>query len=327
MWYSAWGKVKSFTCGMVEMVQMAESDVVTSCRDRSAVLDIPAIIEAYDRDGYAVIDRLVGEEEVERIRTILTHMHKTNVGFKEGAQFDAAAPDGDLKARRFPHLDRPHDFAKELLQTEYFRKASEIARAVLGDKARFKGDISFMKPAKIGSITPWHQDVSFSNPLFECNEFSIWLALTPAKAINSCMSFIPGSQHYGILPHRPMGGDSRNYALECVGDYDPSKAVECELAPGSCVMHQCHTLHCAGPNLSDSDRLAYVLEFEVPPVLRDQPYDFPWRKEREHTDRVKRSRTWQRRGGFLIHLWRQRRRIGIDRIIAEFRRFARTSGR
>ena len=124
-----------------------------------------------------------------------------------------------------------------------------------------------------------------------------------------------------------MGGDSRNYALECVGDFDPSKAVECELDPGGCVLHQCRTLHYAGPNLSDSDRLAYVLEFEVPPVLRDQPYDFPWRREREHTDRAKRSRTWQRRGGFLIHLWRQRRRIGIDRIVVELRRFARLNRR
>jgi hypothetical protein len=261
---------------------------------------------AFRRRGFVVINELIPNDEVLFIKDTLLRLHDTNAGYAEGAQFDAIAGGGG-GGPRFPQILGPSNYAPGLTKTRYHQLGLQIARQMLGDKARFDSDISFFKPAKIGSDTPWHQDEAFGNPAFDGPGISIWLAVTDANATNSCMSFIPGSQEYPVLEHRPVGGNPKNHALECTGDFDVTTAVECPLTAGSCTVHTHRTLHYAGPNPSDRPRLGYALIFDVPPVLRAEPRDFPWRAQ-QSTDRAARQRTWQRRGGILLYLWRRRRR-------------------
>jgi hypothetical protein len=280
-------------------------------------LDNEALV-AFRRDGFIAIPQLVSQREVERIKAILVRLHESNTGFHEGAQFDAAGPDGDVKQRRFPQILNPRTYAPELIAGEYYQVCLDMARSILGDKARLKNDISFMKPSRIGSDTPWHQDEAFGNPAFDHKDITVWLALTPANASNSCMSFIPGSHEFPIMMHRPVGGDLRAHALECIDDFDTTIAIECALPAGGCTIHGCRTLHYAGPNPSDDYRLAYALLFDTPPTLRAEPQDFPWIRQ-QHTDRAARHQKWRRHGGIVLFMWRERRRMGA-RLLAELRR-------
>jgi hypothetical protein len=280
-------------------------------------------LDAFRRDGFITINRLIGPSEISLLSTILLNLHEENIGFKEGAQFDAALADADVKQRRFPQILNPHVFAKELMGTEFHKLGAAIAKQILGKNARFRSDISFLKPAKIGSDTPWHQDEAFDNPAFDHEQITIWLAVTPADATNSCMSFIPGSHQLPVLEHRPLGNNPRVHALECVGSFDPSLAIECPLLAGDATIHAHRTLHYAGPNHAGTFRLAYALLFDTPPTLRLSPVVYSWRSKQEQTDRAARERRWRRRGGIILHVWRQRRRIGFDRLIAELRRLAK----
>lgn len=273
---------------------------------------------AFHRHGFISIDRLIEADEVLFIKNTLLQLHETNAGYEEGAQFDAVS-DGTICGQSFPQILCPSNYAHGLTKTNYYKIGLQIAEQILGREARFKSDISFLKPATIGSYTAWHQDEAFGNPAYDHREISIWLALTPANSSNSCMSFIPGSHEYPVLEHRPIGGNPRNHALECIGEFDATTAVECPLTAGSCTVHTHRTLHYAGPNMSDQPRLAYVLIFDVPPVLRSEPYDFFWR-QLQATDRAARERNWQRRGGFLIYFWRRRHRFKFDRLVGEARR-------
>jgi hypothetical protein len=277
-------------------------------------------IAAFHRDGFIAVDQIASAADVEKLKAILLRLHQTNVGFSEGAQFDAVGPDGDDPSqRRFPQILNPRSFAPEIAETTYHKVAMEVARQLLGDNARLKVDLSFFKPPHIGSDTAWHQDESFANPAFDHKDMTIWLAITEANAENSCMSYIPGSNNYSILPHRPQGGDPRAHALECIEGFNPADAVECPLKPGSCTMHTCRTLHYAGPNASDHYRLAYAMVFDLPPVLRKVPHDFPWRALQQ-TDRAEREKKFRRHGGILIHAWRDRHRISLSVVIDKLRR-------
>jgi ectoine hydroxylase-related dioxygenase (phytanoyl-CoA dioxygenase family) len=279
----------------------------------------------FRRDGFVVIDDLIPATEIARLRSILMKLHENNVGFEEGAQFDAIGPEADAKERRFPQIIHPRVYAKELMTSGYYQVALEIARQILGDKAHLKEDISFMKPARIGSITPWHQDEAFNNPAFDHKEITIWLAVTPAGADNSCMSFIPGSNLFEVLEHQPVGGDPRVHALECIGDFDRSLAVECPLRAGSCTIHDNRTLHYAGPNISDSVRMGYALLFAAPPVPRAVAREFSWSQSR-HTDGMIRQQVWSRKGGIILEAWRRRHRLRL-RVNAEIRRLLRIPDR
>jgi ectoine hydroxylase-related dioxygenase (phytanoyl-CoA dioxygenase family) len=279
-------------------------------------------LDAYARDGFITVSNLISQQEVNRLRAILSDLHRKRIGYDRGQLFDATGLD-DGREQRFPQITDPRLLAPALLSSEYYRIGLQVARQILGRTARLRNDISFLKPAKIGGETPWHQDEAFGNPIYEYGQLTIWLALTPAHIENSCMSFIPGSHKKAVLLHQPVGGDPRIHALECIGAFDASQAVACPLAPGSCTIHDQLTLHYAGPNVSDDARMAYALVFDTRPTLRAVPLDFPWRKAGNHTARAERAREWRRKQGFFGYLWDNRHRLRLERGMTDVKVIAR----
>lgn len=267
-------------------------------------------VARFRADGFVVLDPFIPADEIRTIRETLLALHAQEKGFREGALFDAIGVDDGRKPMRFPQILHPRAFAPGLIETAFFRYAQAMARQLLGDTARFKADISLMKPARIGAATPWHQDEAFQDPGYDYNEVSFWLALQPTERANSCMEYLPGSHLHPVLPHGFPDGDSRIHALECIGAFDRTAAVACPLPAGGCVLHTQRTLHYAGPNISDRDRLAYVLIFDVVPTRATRQRDFPWRAVHK-TARAQREQQWRRGGGLLVHLWRQRMRVRL----------------
>jgi hypothetical protein len=278
----------------------------------------PSMVERFHQDGFLVFDTGISPPAIMALRQTLTSLHNNNVGFKEGALFDAMGVDDGSSPARFPQILHPRSFAPELNGSAFY----QIAR---GSDIRFKADISLMKPARIGLATPWHQDEAFQDPAFDYDEISFWLALQPVDETNSCMAYVPGSHKGPVLPHGFPDGDARIHALECVSGFDPQDAVVCPLQAGGCVIHSGKTVHGAGPNISDQDRMAYVLIFDRVPTPAKNPRHFPWRAH-HRTARAKRELEWRRHGGLLVHLWRQRTRVRMNNVKAllfDMRRAAR----
>ena len=283
------------------------------------------VVDRFRRDGFLAFDTGLPASEIAALRQTLVGLHSENVGFKEGALFDAMGVDDGSGPARFPQILHPRSFAPDLIDHRFYQVARGIAEQLLGSGVRFKADISLMKPARIGEATPWHQDEAFQDPRFDYDEVSFWLALQPVDESNSCMAYLPGSHNGPVLPHGFPGGDPRIHALECISGFDPSDAVACAIPAGWCVIHNGRTLHGAGPNLSDGDRMAYVLIFDRVPTPAQVARQFPWRAE-HRTARAQRELAWRRNGGILLHLWRQRRRMRVTSmrtLLFDMRRAAR----
>jgi ectoine hydroxylase-related dioxygenase (phytanoyl-CoA dioxygenase family) len=276
-------------------------------------------LQRLETNGFVALDAVVPEDEVDRLRRMLYHLYNNKIGYREGAQFDSVGDDSGGEVRLFPQIINPHLFAPRLLDGAYYSFAEDIAKRVLGKSARFKADVALLKPPKIGFCTPWHQDEAFLDPGYDYREVSIWLALTSAQIDNSCMSFIPRSHTWPVLEHRPLNGDTKNHVLECVGDFNPKEQVICPLDAGGCTIHVPRTLHYAGPNVSDQERLAYVLMFDALPVKRHDARKFPWLDDHV-TARTRREQRWRKQGGLIIHAWRQRRRVRKDRLLSDLGR-------
>jgi hypothetical protein len=274
-----------------------------------------AMIAQFRRDGFLAFDSGIPAHDIMALRGTLAGLHNENVGFEEGALFDAMGVDDGSGPARFPQILHPRSFAPELIGNSFYQMARAMAEQILGSEVRFKADISLMKPARIGETTPWHQDEAFQDPAFDYEEISFWLALQPVGEANSCMAYIPGTHNGPVLPHGFPGDDPRIHALECISGFDPNDAVSCPLATGGCVIHNGRTVHGAGPNVSDRDRMAYVLIFDRVPTPAKTVRHFPWRAE-HRTAREQRELEWRRSGGLLVHLWRQRTRVRVTSVRA-----------
>lgn len=281
--------------------------------------------ERFEKQGYLSLERITSDTDLAYIRGVITRLFASRTGFDEGAFYDLAGTGDEDGNFLLPQLVDPRSFAPNLTNTEFFRNALEIARALLGPEATFMADHALMKPAEVGGATPWHQDEAFQLAGRERNEISIWMPLQAVDVINGCLAFIPGSHTLGVLPHRSMNGNDRIHVVECFEGFDEADAVYCPIPAGGCTIHNLRTVHGAGPNLSSRARYAYVLVFQVPSVAVSAPYDRPWLIGKL-TPRMVRRQNWMRRGGMLVHAWRrvkQSKQIGYRemavRIATKFR--------
>jgi ectoine hydroxylase-related dioxygenase (phytanoyl-CoA dioxygenase family) len=217
----------------------------------------------FAKDGFVQVDSVADLAEVALIRGKLEEMWAAKTGFERGYQFDLVGEGDDDREIAFPQIIHPSSFAPGLLKTAFFARAQALAKELLGPNARFSADHALLKKAEIGPETPWHQDEAFRDPAYDYDDLSIWLALQPTDELNGCMKFIPGSHKWGVLAHRPLNGNEKIHAIECVGDFEQSRAVSCHLATGSCTIHGGRTLHSAGRNRSPAPRAAWVLIHHV----------------------------------------------------------------
>ncbi|MCY4071640.1 MAG: phytanoyl-CoA dioxygenase family protein [Chloroflexi bacterium] len=146
----------------------------------------------------------------------------------------------------------------------------EIARYFLGDDILLKYDSCFLKPARSGSATPWHQD----NGLWrdgDIEPFNFWMALDPATIENGCLQMIPGSYRTEIVPH-VLYEDSIHGVLpkERVEEMIDTYGVEhIELGPGSIVVWHSSAWHYSPPNTSEKGRIAIAGVFSSPDIVEN----------------------------------------------------------
>ena len=108
----------------------------------------PSMVERFREDGFLSIETGLTEDDIAGLRKSLAALHDENVGFDEGALFDAAGVDDGSTPARFPQILHPRSFAPELIGNRFYQQARVIAEQLLGSEVRFKADISLMKPAR-----------------------------------------------------------------------------------------------------------------------------------------------------------------------------------
>ena len=143
-----------------------------------------------------------------------------------------------------------------------------MARYFLGDNVVIKYNSVFVKPARTGSATPWHQD----NGLWrdgETEPFNFWMALDPATRENGCLQFIPGSHKTEIVPH-VLYEDSihaelpRDRVQKMLADHNVQHV---ELEPGDIVAWHSSLWHYSPPNKSDHGRIGVAGVYTNPEII------------------------------------------------------------
>jgi ectoine hydroxylase-related dioxygenase (phytanoyl-CoA dioxygenase family) len=248
-------------------------------------------IRLLNEQGYLSLSAITSADEVAEIRMALQELFDKKAGENEGANLDFVAGDDPEAPRTAPQILNPANYSPKLRKTACFKNALKIAKQALGDDARCFFDLTIMKLPHVGAATPWHQDVAFRDPRFEYSEMTVWVAL----------------QDVPVLPHHSMNDDPTSHAYECIGKFDQSAAVACPLPTGACTIHLPGTLHSAGPNTSNTARLAYIMVFGVAPKPAKSPQDFPWLEQKQTPAQAKKKQ-WMRRGGVFITVWRRLRR-------------------
>ncbi|MBC7983396.1 MAG: phytanoyl-CoA dioxygenase family protein [Candidatus Obscuribacterales bacterium] len=267
-----------------------------------------AAIQQFGDEGFLVLPDLCDPVELAWMSQTLRDLFQRQVGRDRGQQFDMLGLDVDGAKTIQPQIVKPSLFSSEFLRTMYYRRACVAAHQLLGPDAHFSFDHSILKPAGSAAATPWHQDEAHHTDMyFRYRQISFWMPLQNTPVDRGCMRYIPKSHRGPLLPHRHLNNDPRVHAIECPTEYfDETLAVSKPAAAGSCILHDGRTLHSALPNVSRTDRIAYVIAFVGPPLPRERTRSSR-SADKSHTANERRRITWLLRGGIFVTLLRRLR--------------------
>lgn len=214
--------------------------------------------EAYHRDGFIAPIDIISEKEAQALRADL-----------EAAEAELAdMPEKLGLLRSYP--DRVLPAFDQLIRND---KLISAASKILGPDLMVWSSSLFIKAPRSNKIVSWHQDLTYWG-LDDCDETTLWVALSPATIESGCMKFVPGSHKTQIVPHNDTFADDNllSRGQEIAVEVDEEKAVALALKPGQASMHHGHLFHSSGPNKTNDRRIGVAIRY-LKPSMKQQSGD------------------------------------------------------
>ncbi len=218
-------------------------------------------IEAYQRDGYIVVEDLVTDDELERLRSRLrnyTHGGRNSESLR--IQVEPRVQRGELQ------VDHPGDGIRKIdglvEGDDRFRKLGlhpnilAIITQLLGPDIKLYRNSLLLKPPAVGSAKGMHQDSPYW-PIEPMDLCSCWFPLDAATLENGCMAVMPGGHKRGALPHVEVQDD---YVID-EAYYQADQMITVPMRAGSGLFFHSLLPHYTAPNRSKNWRRAIALSY------------------------------------------------------------------
>jgi phytanoyl-CoA hydroxylase len=214
--------------------------------------------EEYLRNGYVTYPGLLDSDQLQKLLTEIERITADStlaVHDKSRLEMEPKqSPEGRLVRRIYDPCSRYTPF-RELSDSPKLLDAVEV---LLGPDLLFQYSKINMKPASIGSVVEWHQDVSYY-PLTNSSSVAVLLYLDDADVENGCLQVIPGRQNGRLLDHTQDG----YFVGKIVEPVDESEAVPLEGKAGTAIFMNCMTPHSSVTNRSNRPRRTLILSYRA----------------------------------------------------------------
>ncbi len=205
----------------------------------------------FGRDGFLKIPQLADTDQVLRLKTRVQDLSRGEGDDRITRQAEPELVDSGETAppRKFHQVAAYDGVFQDYLRSNPVRNT---LATFLGSDFLVYSDIVFIKPARVGSRQPYHQDRVLGYDIDDqAGMVGLWLALDPADEENGCLRFLPGSHKNRLT--REEAADVEQRALAGV----LSEEVVVPANPGDGILINSLVLHASEPNRSDRSRWAY----------------------------------------------------------------------
>jgi len=223
-----------------------------------------AEVIAYRQDGYTVLRGAIGPRHVDACVADIAALasgrlpaRTTEIAFEAGFDADRLRPE-----EREDHVRKLSWYVEDSQPLRAAAMAPRLQRALdqlLGRGRLLFQDMALIKPPRIGSAKPWHQDAAYFRVSDPGLIVGVWIALDAARRENGCMEVVPGSHLDGPAVHLPHADMNR---CEIRADrLRLADRVAIELDPGDALIFHALLHHYTAPNRSDLRRRAVQFHF------------------------------------------------------------------
>jgi len=186
---------------------------------------------------------------------------------KKNNQFFHKTKDG-----KFNTIHNIHQFHKKGLIINLSKKKilKNLAQTILNDKPLVRNIEFFLKPKKTGMPSPYHQDNFYWN-ILSAKALNVWIACSEANKNNGGICYLEGSHVLGTINHETSSakGSSQKIPEKVIPKLLFKKNYP-KLKPGDCIIHHPEVIHGSKKNVSNKDRIGFVVSYKAKNAKTDE---------------------------------------------------------
>ena len=212
-------------------------------------------VNHFKEKGYLAVDSFFESSEVMALQRDIKRLQ--DIRYLRNVTTDG---DGQSTSTTAENLQlRPARFHSSLIRSLPFApKVLEAITSLIGDQVILHGDQIFLKPARVGKGTNWHQDNAYFKIKRPTNGTAMWIAIHDATVENGTIRVLPYAFAETLAHQRDPYSD---HHIRCA--VDEAEAETVELNAGG-VLFFCYgygTPHATGDNPTGSDRAGLAYHF------------------------------------------------------------------
>ena len=218
-------------------------------------------LQQYCAEGYVVAEQLIDSDTLGQIDETIIELTDQALGMED---FSTIL---ELEPEKVDGQPVPRRIYQPFLQHETFRALGSDSRILDCIEQLIGADIQVqhsklnMKPAKVGSVVEWHQDLTYF-PHTNDDLVSTLVYLDEATVENGCLQVLP-RQHHSYLDHATKDGIFAGMVTEDLSDGHHGDPVPLEAPAGSVIFMHCLLPHSSLPNTSDKGRRTMIFEYRA----------------------------------------------------------------
>lgn len=205
---------------------------------------------SWNENGYFLLENVIAPAEIDMLQGEIDPLEeKANLylrSLEDKKQFIARADELTFSL----HIVRRSASVRQFVAGKVF---ADLCLDLLGDDVRLYWDQAVYKKPETPREFPWHQDngYTFIRPQ---DYLTCWIPLTDATLENGCPWVVPGAHRLGTLDHW-----TTELGYQCVAEAKNPVAVPAKA--GDIVVFSSLTPHRTGPNVTDRERKAYIVQY------------------------------------------------------------------
>lgn len=215
-------------------------------------------VRAFCEDGFTVCEDFLSQTEVDALlqeadgaiegNTLATHD-------AERMEMEPEQPPDGGAVRRLYEPCTYYPVSRALSEMD---KLLDSVQQLFGPNLLFHYSKLNMKPAKVGSVVEWHQDLSYY-PMTNRDSLAVLFYLDDTDATNGPLKLIP-KRHEAPLMQHTREGFFQGRVTEPV---DESDVVMAEGQAGTAIFMHGLTPHASAPNTSGKPRRTLILAYRA----------------------------------------------------------------
>ena len=217
--------------------------------------------EQYFREGYVVVERLFGRTELAVVDRTIEEMTQSAIASGDHSKILELEPepvDGKRVCRRIYNPFEQHEAFRQLATDD---RMLDRIESLIGHDINLQHSKLNMKPARVGSVVEWHQDLAYfphtNDSLVTCLVY-----LDDATENNGCLQVLP-RHHTHYFNHAGADGLFAGMITEPIADGRFGKPVSLAAPAGSVIFMHAITPHASLPNRSERPRRTLIYEYRA----------------------------------------------------------------